>query len=256
MKTGVILGAVAAASLAGLASAQSAVYSWSVAYGTLTTAPTATAAGVFTAIPAATAIGDAGATHARVRLSLNLQGITMNNINTGTAGTQIGAGQASGLFYTAFDLVANSASNNGGSFSPGWIRNGGLRPTSNSGILPPQPGSVNGIGAVQLAQQPGLSQPGNQATSFADFWEVFWTRPANVTQTFTWNPAVPAFANGNATQIITNEDPDPLNNFTGGFATIPTSYNGPLSINVLVPAPGALALMGLGGLAAARRRRA
>lgn len=245
---------IVVAGIASTAAAQSAVYSWSVAYGTLTTAPTATAAGVFSAIAGSTAIGDAGATHARIRVSLNLQGIVMNNINTATAGTVIGGGQASGLFYTAFDLVAANAGNNSGSFSAGWVRNGGLRPTSNPGILS-GPGSLNGVAAVQLAQQPGLAQPANQNTTFTDFWEIFYTTAPNRNATETWNVGVPAFAGGVPTQLIINTDADPENNFTGGFANLATNYSSPLSVNVVIPAPASLALLGLGGLVAGRRRR-
>lgn len=245
---------IVVAGIASTAAAQSAVYSWNVVYGTLTTAPTASAAGVFSAIAGSNAIGELGATHARIRVSLNLAGITMNNINTATAGTVVGGGQASGLFYTAFDLLAANAGNNSGTFSAGWVRNGGLRPTSNSGILSGA-GSINGVAAVQLAQQPGLSQPGNQNTTFTDFWEIFYSTPANRNATETWSVGVPAFAGGVATQLIVNTDADPENNFTPGFANLATSYASPVSVNVVIPAPASLALLGLGGLVAGRRRR-
>lgn len=255
------------AALCGLTSAAmaqsqspSADYRWSVVYGTLTSEPTATAAGVFTAIASSTGIGIAGATHARLRASMTLRGIDINIPGfpgpTPLPAIGGGTGYASGLFYTTFDLVASTPNANNGTFTRGWIRNGGLRPTSNPGILPPAPGSVNGIGAVQLAQQPGLAQPGNQATSFADFWEIFWTTSDLTARTATFAQSVPGFASGpneGPTQMILNVDPDPLNNFTPGFGMLATNY-APVSV-VVVPAPGVAAVIGAAALVTARRRR-
>lgn len=237
----------------------SADYRWSVVYGNLISEPTATAAGVFTAIASSTGIGIAGATHARLRASMTLTGIAFFPGFPGPTPLPAiggGTGYASGLFYTTFDLVASSPNANNGTFTRGWIRNGGLRPTSNTGILPPAAGSVNGIGAVQLAQQPGLAQPGNQSTSFADFWEIFWTTSDLTARTATFAQSVPGFASGpneGPTQMILNVDPDPLNNFTPGFGMLATNY-APVSV-VVVPAPGVAAVIGAAALVTARRRR-
>lgn len=254
------------AALCGLTSAAMAqpraVYSWSVIYGNLTSEPTATAAGVFTAIPSSFAIGMNGATHARLRVSMNLQNMTLYcpgcTVPSGTVLPAIGGGTgtAAGLFYTTFDLVAASPGANGGTLSRGWIRNNPMRATSAPGILPPTAGSVNGIGAVQLTQQPGLSLPSVIAPMFTEFWETFWSTNDLTARTVTFTQALPAFASGpNAgpTQLILNVDPDPLNNFTPGFGMLATNY-APVSV-VVVPAPGVAAAMGLGGVVVLRRRR-
>lgn len=238
-----------------------AIYNWSVAYGNLVTAPTATAAGVFNALAGATAIGADGATHARLRVSMNMPGVFGQNFPGPFPPPTIpaiggGVGYFAGLFYTTFDLVAAEPNANGGALSPGWIRNGSLRPTSNPGLLPPVPGSVNGIGAVQLGQQPGLALPSVKLSTFTDFWEIFWTTSDLTPRLATFSMQVPAFASGSeagATQLILNVHPDPLNEFTAGYARVTTNY-APVSVSV-VPAPGAGAAMLLGVVVAVRRRR-
>lgn len=259
MRIPTIVVALVAASTAAAQPVPRVVYSWSVTYGNLITPPTETTRGVFNPVAGANILGVGGATDARLRLSLHLEGVNPATGGPATLPDIISGGQGTfaGLAYTTFDMTTSSLVPSEGFLTRGWIIPAAFRaePTSNAGVLPPGPGSVpNGVGGVRIAQSTLF--PSITGTTLTDVWEIFWrgTSPTPLPN-IRFDLSLPASAGTPAaggSQAVLNMDPDPTG-FTPGAALLATQY---ASVTVVrVPAPAASAVLAAGGLIAIRRRR-
>ncbi|MFN0131150.1 MAG: PEP-CTERM sorting domain-containing protein [Phycisphaerales bacterium] len=169
-----------------------------------------------------------------------------------------GTGTIAGLGSIFLDLIGTNF--NGGTWStitrnaatnPGGIAGGG-----NWTLGAPGTGQANGdITAVQAGQFVLPGSTANSLNPIGNIWRGTWT-PSNYTGRTVSLAAVAAAAAGmNHSSILiqygvdANGDPQYVGKFIGG------SFGGSGNIQI-APAPSSLALLGLGALAAGRRRRA
>jgi hypothetical protein len=151
----------------------------------------------------------------------------------------------------------------------GTIQNTGNVGGINNGVIgswnpigPAAHGTVSGtnIQNIQFGQFPFNSLPIDPDENpngvrlnnpLTNFYTIVWTPSTYTARTATVNLAPGSASGGNAAGVMVQYDPDPnlapiaaASLFTFGTANIP-----------IVPAPSSLALLGLGGLIAGRRRR-
>lgn len=174
------------------------------------------------------------------------------------------AGDATGVYNNG--LGAGAGPNAGTTGTSGYGVRGNWRLGGNSANGSAVANGVNNIGPGQFPTDPsGVAQ----LNPISNLDRLGWT-PASYaqrTQTFSAAPAAGAGANAVGLYIdfsgmTVNNDPNlgPVGEYqpgsTGGVAYIPLSSVTFGSVNIpIAPAPASLALLGLGGLIAGRRRR-
>jgi hypothetical protein len=235
MKTRAILALTAVAGLASAASAQETV--------TYTLSFVEVQAGTNTPVANPNGVVEPGE-GARVQVSVNITpGIGSNA--TYTPPPAPGTGTIAGLGSIFFDLTQSNAQ--GGTWNnigraTGW--NLGSGGTGNAG---------GGLDAAQAGQFVLPGSVANSTNPVANIWRGVWTPStyANRTVTFTSVAAAAGGANHSSILIQYGVDPDGNPQYVGKFVG---GVFGNVNIPV-VPSPSSLALLGLGGLVAGRRRR-
>jgi hypothetical protein len=182
-------------------------------------------------------------------------------------------GLIAGIFYVGGDIIAANAGLNGGQINnvPAGAGNSlnGVIGSGNQGIFAasqflvtptsgaPAPSGIFWSVTRQPNGAPQVPAQTNFGSSGSPLFQFTWTPTDFTPRTVNWNQGVPPAlaALGGGAQYLVNVDPDPANSFLDAF--LPTTVNyGSIPAVQVVPAPASLALLGLGGLAAARRRRA
>jgi hypothetical protein len=198
---------------------------------------------------------------ARVRMTVSYSPASGTVISYTPAGGGTATGTLMGFGGAFVDFSLANA--NGGTLtttgSTGGIANGRAGACA---VVPGGNGTVSGdsILNVQPAQFPFNSEPfdpdnnttGVRTTNpITNIYTFVWTPASYTTRTVNVGMAPSAASNGNAAAVMIRTNPDTslpptaVNaQFTLGSAQIP-----------VVPAPSSLALLGLGGLIAGRRRR-
>lgn len=130
----------------------------------------------------------------------------------------------------------------------------GVFPNSNGVAVPGQLAISNVLPISTAApNHPSFDDNGNQNSNFWAVYSFQYTAPAVVGAAFVVPVTVTATGNTSLINLVNLETGAENNGFALGTAG--RTFSTSLSINV-TPAPGAAALLGLGGLVAARRRRA
>jgi len=158
-----------------------------------------------------------------------------------------GSGTIAGLGSVFFDLFGTNA--NGGTWSvnrraTGWALGGIGDPQANGDLTAGSAGQFVLPGFIALSTNPVVG-----------IWAMTWTPADYSARTASFQSAAAAAGGANHSSILIQygEDPntgDPL--YVGRFVN--GNFGGSGNIPI-VPSPASLALLGLGGLAAARRRR-
>ena len=172
-------------------------------------------------------------------------------IGTFTSGTILGFGSAfldlngSGGTAGAFNLstpLANGAGTSGFGVRSQW------RLAGNGFVNPASDGIIN----LQFGQfAPG---PGNAITTnpITNMFRMLWTPTSFTTRTVSFTSAGAVTAGANVATVYMD-----LDGSVGASIYVPVNHItfGSVNIPLVVPAPASLALLGLGGLVAGRRRR-
>jgi hypothetical protein len=233
MKTRVALVLATLAGTAAMANAQALVsFNWSFAE---------VVANTTTPVPVSNGVIDPGE-GAELRLSVSF---------TPAVGTAFqytpppgsGTGSVGGLASIFFDLSASAGHN--GTFhnlnrSPAW----GIGGIGTIG--------ADAVTAAQAGQFPLPGQTANPANPIGNIWRVRWTPTSyeNRVVTFTAAKAAASSGTGAALYIDYNNDPeDPA------YIAVNAGANFGSAQITVVPAPASIALLGLGGMVALRRRR-
>jgi len=236
MKTRAALAVLAVAGLAAAANAQVVNYAW-----------TWSEVNAGTSTPVAVSNGqiDPGE-GARLALSVTIvPGI--GSPATYQAPPAPGNGTIAGLGSVFFDLFGTNA--NGGT----WAVNRRATGWALGGIGDPQANGDLTAGSAGQFVLPGfIALPTNPVNNI---WAMTWTPADYSARTASFQSAGAAAGSGNHSSILIQygEDPqtgDPL--YVGRFVDGGVGGSGNIPI---VPSPASLALLGLGGLAMARRRR-
>ena len=160
------------------------------------------------------------------------------------------AGDASGLYNNGLTNPASTSvgPNAGSTGTSGYGVRGGWRLGANAANGQPVANGFANIGPGQLPTDPSL---GNSTNPIANIDRLGWTPNSYATRTQTFSAAGAAGAGANAIGMYLD-----LDGQTGGVAYIPLANVTFGSVNIpIAPAPASLALLGLGGLVAGRRRR-
>jgi hypothetical protein len=262
MRLTTLLGVGAVAALAGIAQAQFTL-NWTARVGSwdgVTFAPLASQ-------PSPLVVGQGQA----VQYQMSWTSTRQINDSVNVAGTP---GLIAGVFYVGGNITASTSNLNGGVIGgvvpqgPGNSTNGvvGL---SNQGVFNgsqfiPSPGfgapAPSGIFFSVTRQPTGAAQVPAQVdfgSAAAPVWQFTWVPTSFTPRAVNWGTSVPAAlaALGGPAQYLVNVDADPQNAFTDAFLPTTVNYGTIPTVNV-IPAPGSVALVALGGLIAARRRRA
>lgn len=140
--------------------------------------------------------------------------------------------------------------------------NFGLHGPFRTGVFPNSNGvEVPGQLAISNVLPISTSSPGHvafddQGNQTSTFWAIYsfnYTAPAVVNSAFTVPITVTAAGDTTLISLLNLDSGGEINNFTLGTAQ--RTFSTTLNVQV-TPAPGAAALLGLGGLVATRRRRA
>jgi hypothetical protein len=233
MKTRAIVALVALAGTAAMAQAQEMVnFNWSFIE---------VVANTTTPVPASNGVIDPGE-GAELRLSVSFTPAVGSSVSyTPPPGT--GTGSLGGLASIFFDLSASGGHN--GTFHN--ITRLGAWGIGGVGSI-----EANGVTAAQAGQFPLPGQTANPANPINNIWRVRWTPTSyeNRVVTFTAAKAAASSGTGAALYIDYNNDPeDPA------YIAVNAGANFGSAQITVVPAPASIALLGLGGMVALRRRR-
>jgi len=167
------------------------------------------------------------------------------------------AGDATGLYNGGVTVPASTSvgpsANTGG--TTGYGVRGGWRLGGNAANGQPVSNGFSNFGPGQLPTDPSVANVTNPITNII---RMGWSPSsyAQRTQTFSVSGAAGAGANAVGLYIDLDGTGGPGTGTVGGVAYIPLSSISFGSVNIPVaPAPASLALLGLGGLIAGRRRR-
>jgi len=246
MKTRAVLAVVAVAGLAAAANAQeSFVYSLTF---------TEVNAGTSVAVSAPNGTIDTGEA-ARVALKITMTpgiGATV----TYTPPPAPGTGTLAGLGSVFFDIGQTNAL--GGTWNLITRNAGGadINGTPNNWTLGGA-GVGNAAGGIDAAQAGQFVLPGstaNVSNPIVNIWRATWTPSTYTNRTVTFQSAAAVAAGPNHSSILVQYGLDPNTGDPLYVAKYISAQFGNVQIPV-APAPASLALLGLGGLVAGRRRR-
>ena len=237
MKTRAILALTAVAGLAGAANAQAPATTNSTVTYTFTFDDTGNHDGIIQ--PGESAV-------------ITMQAAFSGQNTVGTFQPAVGTfstGTIRGLGAAFLDL--NGTSNNGGNANGAWNVTDAVDPAWD---LVPVAGwgtSTNGgsnLINLQMGQFPATPSAINTQNPIAGIWHGTWTPASFTNRTVTFTSVAGSASGGQASSVLFRTSA------TGLVSAFCLSTQGSINIPV-APAPASLALLGLGGLVAGRRRR-